>query len=252
MPSSSAVGEKVLDVLLLFDESRPEMTAGEITKLIGAPRSTTYRYIRTLRDKELLQKTASGGFALGPRVLQLARAVQKQRDIGQIALPIMEELGRQTRETILLTRRFGHHSVCIERVEGSQTVRISFERGQVQPLHAGASSKLLLAYADESEWDQLLTLPLEGFTENTTTQPEMLKSQLHKIRSQGYCVSNGEVDIGARAVAVPINNHRGRLMAALTVVGPAFRMDDQVVAQHLALLKTATADIQDQLHHVDR
>lgn len=251
MPSSSAIGEKVLDVLLLFDESRSEMTAGEITNLIGAPRSTTYRYIRTLRDKELLQKTESGGFALGPRVLQLARAVQKQRDIGQIALPIMEELGQQTRETILLTRRFGRHSVCIERVEGPQTVRISFERGQIQPLHAGASSKILLAYADETKWDQLLGLPLEGFTENTITQPELLKSQLHSIRNQGYCVSNGEVDIGARAVAVPIKNHRGRLLAALTVVGPAFRMDDQIVTQHLALLKTAAADIQNQLFHVD-
>jgi DNA-binding IclR family transcriptional regulator len=251
MTSSSAIGEKVLDVLLLFDESRPEMTAGEITNLIGAPRSTTYRYIRTLRDKELLQKTASGGFALGPRVLQLARAVQKQRDIGQVALPIMEELGRQTRETVLLTRRFDRHSVCVERVEGPQTVRISFERGQVQPLHAGASSKLLLAYADKTEWDQLLTLPLESFTNNTITQPELLKSQLHTIRDQGYCVSNGEVDVGARAVAVPIKNHRGRLLAALTVVGPAFRMDDQVAMEHLALLKTAAANIQSQLLQAD-
>lgn len=249
MPSSSAIGDKVLDVLLLFDESRPELTAGEITNLIGAPRSTTYRYIRTLRDKELLQKNASGGFALGPRVLQLARAAQKQRDIGQVALPIMEELGRQTRETILLTRRFGRHSVCIERVEGSQTVRISFERGHVQPLHAGASSKLLLAYAGETEWDQLLTLPLEAFTKDTITQPELLKSQLHKIRGQGYCVSNGEVDLGARAVAVPVKDNRGRLLAALTVVGPAFRMNDQVVADHLALLKAAAADIQNQLLH---
>lgn len=249
MPSSSAIGDKVLDVLLLFDASRPQMTAMEITTLIGAPRSTAYRYIRTLRDKGLLEKTTSGGFSLGPRVLQMARALQKQLDIDQAALPIMEELGRQTGETVLLSRRFGRHAVCVECVDSPQILRASFERGQLQPLHAGASSKLLLAYSNEDEWDRLLTQPPDARTDGATIELDLLKSELHMIRSQGYCVSNGEIDPGARGVAVPVHDYRGRLLAALSTVGPAFRMNDEVVAEHLALLQTSAADIQKQYFH---
>lgn len=248
MPSSSAIGDKVLDVLLLFDESRPQMTAIEITALIGAPRSTTYRYIRTLRERGLLVKTASGRFTLGPRVLQMARALQERIDIDRTALPIMEEIGRQTRETVLLSRRFGRFSVCVECVDSPQTLRASFERGYLQPLHAGASSKLLLAYANEAEWDRLLTSPLDAPTEDAIIDPDLLKSELHKIRSQGYCVSDGEIDLGIRAVAVPVHNDR-HVLAALGTAGPAIRMNDEVVGEHLSLLQASAADIQNQYLH---
>jgi DNA-binding IclR family transcriptional regulator len=247
MSKSPSTADKVLDVLLLFQESWPELTAEEICELIDAPRSTTYRYIRILRDKGFLEKSATGGFRLGPRLLQLGRIARSRLDISDIALPVMEDIARQTRETVLLTRLFGGNAVCVERIQGPQTVRISFEIGQVQPLHGGASSKILLAYVDENEWDKYLTSRLERFTEYTITEPEALKEQLREIRRQGYCVSESEVDLGARAVAVPIKDARGRVVAGLSTAGPVFRMDDDTVDHHLALLRSGASTIQDQL-----
>lgn len=251
MAQSVSTAEKVLDVLLLFDESRPALTADEISALMDTSRSTTYRYIRTLRDKGFLEKSDGGVFRLGPRLLDLGRAARRKRDLRDIALPVMEEVAEATRETALLTRIFGREAVCVERVEGSQTIRISFERGHVQPLHAGASSKILLAYLDESEWNEHLALPLERFTEHTITDSELLKEQLREIRQQGYCISDGEVDAGARAVAVPILDTRGRLVAGLSTAGPAFRMDDATVQRHLDLLRSGAAKIQEQLAHAN-
>lgn len=247
MAKSSSTADKVLDVLLLFDESRPELTVDEIGALIDAPRSTTYRYVRTLRDKGFLERTATGVFRLGPRLLQLGRTARSNLDIGDIARPVMVEIAQQTKETVLLTRLFDRNAVCIERVEGPQTIRISFERGRVQPLHAGASSKILLAFIDESEWDEHLALPLERFTDQTVTDVDMLKEQLRQIRRQGYCVSESEVDVGARAVAVPILDSRDQLVAGLSTAGPVFRMDDATVAQHLGLLRSAAAAIHNAL-----
>jgi DNA-binding IclR family transcriptional regulator len=238
MATSSSTADKVLDVLLLFEEAWPELSADEICELIDAPRSTTYRYIRTLRDKGFLEKSTTGGFRLGPRLLQLGRIARSRLDISDIALPVMEDIARQSRETVLLTRLFGSNAVCVERIEGPQTVRISFDLGQVQPLHAGASSKILLAFVDEERWDEHLRLPLERFTEYTTTDPDALKEDLRQIRRQGYCVSDSEVDIGARAVAVPIRNRRGRIVAALSVTGPAFRIQ---------LLRSGATTIHEQL-----
>lgn len=247
MATSSSTADKVLDVLLLYEEAWPELSADQICELIDAPRSTTYRYIRTLRDKGFLEKSPSGGFRLGPRLLQLGRIARSRLDVSNIALPVMEDIARQTRETVLLTRLFGSNAVCVERIEGPQTVRISFELGQVQPLHAGASSKILLAYVDEETWDEHLRLPLERFSEYTITDPDVLKEGLRQIRRQGYCISESEVDVGARAVAVPISDARGRVVAALSTVGPAFRMDDATLERHLELLRLGATTICEQL-----
>jgi DNA-binding IclR family transcriptional regulator len=248
MTKPRSTADKVLDVLLLFQESWPELSAEEICELIDAPRSTTYRYIRILRDKGFLERSPAGAFRLGPRLLQLGRIARSRLDISDIALPVMEEIARQTRETVLLTRLFGSNAVCVERIEGPQAVRISFEVGQIQPLHGGASSKILLAYVDDDKWDDHLTLPLERFTEHTVTDPEILKAQLREIRRQGYCVSDSEVDLGARAVSVPIANARGRTVAALSTAGLTFRIDDATVERHLELLRSGAAAIHEQLH----
>lgn len=251
MATSASTADKVLDVLLLFDESRPALSADEISELIDTPRSTTYRYIRTLRDKGFLEKSAAGTFHLGHRLLELGRVARRKHDVSNVALPVMETLAEQTRETVLLTRLFGSQAVCVERVEGSQTVRISFERGQVQPLHAGASSKILLAYLNEAEWENRLTLPLQQFTAHTITNLDVLKQNLRQIRQQGYCVSDGEVDLGARAVAVPILDARDRIVAGLSTAGPIFRMDDGTVEQHIPLLQATAATIRERLTRSD-
>lgn len=251
MSQSSSTAENVLDVLLLFDSSRPELTAEEISRLIGAPRSTTYRYIRTLRDKGFLEATTHDTYCLGPRLLQFARLAGRQEDVGRIALPIMDKLCEKTRETVLLTRLFDGHAVCVERVEAPQAVRITFERGQIQPLHADASSKILLAYISEEKVENYLSMPLQAFTSNTVTDPDELKAQLRQIRRQGYCLSEGEVDAGATTVAVPIFGRRGRLVAGLSVAGPTFRMDEAAVDKVLDWLRDAAVAIEEELADAD-
>jgi IclR family KDG regulon transcriptional repressor len=154
---------------------------------------------------------------------------------------------QETKETVLLTRKFGRHSVCVERIEGSQAIRVTFERGHTQPLHAGASSKILLAYAGNDEWKHYVSQPLERFTPNTITDPEQLVEHLHEIREQGYCMSEGEVDEGALAVAVPILTPQRQLAAGLSVAGPAFRFDDTKIELHLSALRAGAATIEEQL-----
>lgn len=242
----TSTADKVLDVLLLFKESRPELTVDEVSDLIGAPRSTTYRYVRTLRDKGFLEKTPAGVLRLGPRLVELGRVARSKSDISDVALPVMEEIAQQTRETVLLTRLAGHSAVCLERIEGPQTIRITFELGQIRPLHAGASSKILLAFVDEDVWDEYISPPLERFTENTVTDPDTLKQQLRDIRRQGYCMSDSEVDAGARAVAVPILDERDRLIAGLSTAGPAFRMDSATIERHVEILRAGIATIRTQ------
>jgi len=247
MSVNSSTATKVLDILRLFDETQPEISAEAIGDAIRTPRSTTYRYIRTLTDKGFLEKATNGKYRLGPVFLQFSTLICDEESISRIALPVMTAIMEETNETVLLTRRYDRLSICVERVEGQQAIRISLKKGHRQPLHAGASSKILLAFADKAVWDQYLDRPLERFTDNTITDPDALRAHLRQIREQGYCVSDSEVDVGAKAVAVPILNRNKRLVAGLSTAGPAFRMDAATVESHLQILRTGAATIEDKL-----
>lgn len=216
---------KGLDILLLFDENSPTLEVPEIAEAIHLPESTTYRYVKTLTEKGFLDRDQrSGSYQLGLRLLDLARIVRQRLSIVNTALPIMRELANETRETVILTMVQNQQAVCIERIESPRPIRLSFERGRARPLHAGASAKVLMAYLDERAQEEIINHGLQRFTENTITNPEAMRAELQRIRSQGFVLSRQELDSGAAAVAAPIFGGTD-LVAGLSVAGPMGRME---------------------------
>jgi DNA-binding IclR family transcriptional regulator len=217
-----------LEILLLFDSFRPVFTVLEIADLLHFSQSKTYRLVRALVYYGLLETpNGSGQYSLGMNALRLGLLAQQKFNIAVVALPFMRELSRLTKETVLLTSVHGEKAFCLERVESEEPIRYSlFTPGARVPLHAGASSKVLLAFLPEAEWDAIITREgLQRFTPQTITDRGILKAQLKEIRTRGYAFSDQEVDREVRAVAAPIVNPRGELMAGLTVAGPAYRIN---------------------------
>lgn len=230
-PGRNTTADRTADVLLLFSEQRPVLSAADVARLLGMTRSTTYRYLQTLRSYGLVEEDETrGAFRLGPRVFQLARVARQGLGLPEIALPVMRSLGERTREAVLLTRRWGQQVVCVERVESTHAVRLTYERGQILPVHAGASAKVLLAFSPPEEIDAVLsTATLPRYTDRTVTDAARLRVQLEEIRRAGYAISEGEVDHGVRGVAAPIFRPDGRLAAGLSVAGPAYRLNDDAL-----------------------
>jgi len=221
-----------LEILLLFDSSRPVFTVLEIADHLRFSQSKTYRLVRALVYHGLLETpNGSGRYSLGMNALRLGLLAQQKFNIAVIALPFMKELSRLTKETVLLTAVHGNKAVCLERVESEEPIRYSlFTPGANLPLHAGASSKVLMAHLPEAEWDAIITEEgLQRFTPQTITDRGVLKTELKEIRSRGYAFSNQEVDREVRAVAAPILNPRGELIAGLTVAGPVYRINKKGV-----------------------
>ena len=243
MAGSSA--HKALDILLLFSETDPQHTIESISNLTDMPISTAYRYLKVLCDKGFLEKADTGIYQLGLRFLELGRvASRSNRDLRLTILPSMKRIADQIVETVTLMRIFDKHAMCIESIEGKQVVRVSIEQGRMQPLYAGASSKVLVAALDESEWDAHLNMPVVQLTQNTITDVRQLKDELRRVRDQGFATSNGEIDQGGRAVAVPLKNRHNNVVAALSIEGPAFRMTDEIMPHYLALLRAEASRIQ--------
>lgn len=252
--SRNTTADRTVDVLLLFDEKRPVLTAAEVSRLLAMPRSTTYRYLQTLRSSGLVEEDLTrGGFRLGPRIFQLARVARQGLDLQEIAVPIMRQLVERTGEAVLLTRRAGNQVVCVERIESGHPIRLSYERGYVLPIHAGASAKVLLAFSDAAEIDAVLgsmDAPLPRYTERTVTEPDELRAQLAEIRRYGVAITDSEVDHGVRAVAAPVLSSDGRVAAGLSVVGPAFRLDEEALGRVAEAVKDAAATVSSRLQDI--
>lgn len=246
MSISSA--HKVLDILLLFGEDAPEHTVENISQMTAIPISTVYRYVSVLSQKGFLEKADGSSYRLGLRFIELSRTARKgNRDLRLTVLPSMKRIADQIDETVTLMRLFDKHAICVESIEGKKVVRVTIEQGRLQPLYAGASSRILLAGLDESEWDAHLDMPLKPLTPNTITNLDQLRAQIRDVRDQGYAISNGEIDNGGRAVAVPLRDRYGKVVAALSIEGPFFRMTDEIIQRYLTLLQAEAAQIQKDL-----
>jgi len=223
-----------LEVLLLYDISTLLLTVNEISRRLGYTQSKTYRLVRTLIKYGLLQEQhGTAQYSLGINTFRIGLLAQQQFNLPLIARPFMKELSKLTKETVVLTAVNGTKGIVLERVESEEPIRYSlFQPGATIPLHAGASSKILLAYLPEEYWDRIFsTEGLKRYTPNTITYVKKLKAHLRKIRKEGYAFSDQEVDREVRAVAAPILNGRDELIAGLSIAGPVFRINKKRVPQ---------------------
>ena len=234
----NTTADRAIDVLLLFDLSTPVLSAGEIAERLGMSRSTTYRYLQSLRSSDLLEEdTARWGFRLGSRIFELARIARLGLGLSEIALPVMQDLCREVDEAVLLTRRSGTMVVCLERVETTRPIRLSYERGHLLPLHAGAPSKVLLAFEEQSDVVVESLGELQRFTDATITDPDLLRAELARIREQGYALSNGERDAGVRGIVAPIFGPDGTIAAGISVGTLSFQADDDGLPATIAAVR---------------
>jgi DNA-binding IclR family transcriptional regulator len=248
----NSTADRALEILGLFTEDHLFISGGEVAAALGIARSTAYRYLQSLVAAGFLEERHGSGFQIGPRVLELARLARRgMGDLSGLALPAMRELREELSETVLLTRRMGDRVVCLEREEALAPVRISYERGSVLPLHAGASALVLLAWLAPSEARRLLeAAPLERFTDNTVTDVDTLMHRLAEIREQGFAITRGELDPAIAGIGMPVLDHSGEPVAGISVVALSRRLPDERIDEALAALRRAAASIERQLEVV--
>lgn len=219
------------------------LTVREIAELTEMPRTTVARLVGALERHGYVARSETGSFILGAHVLTLAAQWHRQTGLVQVARPHLERLVRQTEETGHIMIREGAHVVCVDYVESRAPIRLSIRIGMEVPLNAGAHAKVLLAFAPEPLIDDALAGRLQALTPRTYVDPEALRDELARIRREGCAESRGEVDIGANAVAAPIHDSGGEVVASVGISWPDQRNGDQPswVELRSAALETAAA-----------
>jgi len=115
------------------------------------------------------------------------------------------------------------------------------------PLHATSTGKLLLAYRAPDEVRQVLQMPLTPLTAKTLTDPTQLGQKLVQIRDQGYAVAREELEVGFVAVAAPIYDHTGSVIAAVSIGGPRLTLTEEQLPGLIAALQVTARAISRQL-----
>lgn len=240
--TSFAKGLRVLGVLIDNGPLRIE----EIAAQVRIPASSVYRYARDLVAAGIIDGN-DGVYSPGERLTQLAQVTSWTDRLTRFGLPVLSDLTKQTGETSILTVRVGHQALVVERAESSHAMRLSFERGALRVLYAGASAKVLLAYAPQTVIDQVLADPMPPLAEHTPTRAR-LRQQLADVRDHDYAISYGEVDSQAVGVAVPVFCGP-EFIAGLSVAGPAHRLGQTQARRVLHQAQAAAQTLTTYLEH---
>ncbi|MBI1218620.1 MAG: HTH domain-containing protein [Rhodobacteraceae bacterium] len=239
----NAVADRALDILLSFSDDRPVLTANQLREANNMSRSTIYRYIASLRSKGLITEDQGGGFRLGPRLIAMARIARRGNTILEIAKPFLQEMSEACGEVVQLVERVGRNVIVLEVVESRHRIGITYLRGQMLPSPAGASAKVLLAFAPEDEREDLMKMvDLHPYTAKSITDLASLRASIEEVRRQGYALNDEELDEGIRAIAAPIRGRDG-VRYATSIVGPSFRITDEKLPELVALVKRQARQI---------
>jgi IclR family transcriptional regulator, acetate operon repressor len=194
----------------------------EIASELGVHKSTAFRLVTALENRGLVaQHVDRGKYRLGVGILRLAGATTARLDLVQESRPICEQLAREVGETINVAVLADGFALYLDQVAGPSALQTRNWVGQRLALHATSNGKVLLAYLPDAR----VVEPLERYTAHTVVDPAVLEEQLDEVRRHGYATTVDELEIGLTAVAAPVRNLDGRVIAAVSASGPSFRLE---------------------------
>jgi DNA-binding IclR family transcriptional regulator len=204
---STQVGvlDRAIDVVDAVEAGARSFTA--IAEATGLTKPTAHRMINALMAHGFLMHVGGIGYALGPRLLNLATTAMRELPLRQLARPALEQLARSTGESTQLYVRDGNRRICIDAVESDNELRTIVPVGASLPLGRGSAGKVFLAWgppADEDVSD--------------------IGTSILTARRRGWADSYGEREPGVASVSAPIFAPNGHLLAAISVSGPDRRL----------------------------
>jgi DNA-binding IclR family transcriptional regulator len=219
--------DRALEILRLLG-SEPEMRVTDLARQLEVHKSTVFRLLSTLQEHGLVeQNPTTEKYRLGYGLVRLAGSVVAELDLARAARPILEELAIRSGETVNLAILQGNQVVNIDQIAAPNLVVNVNWVGKQTPLHATSNGKVLLAYLPEEARRQLLGGSLPRLTPRTITEPRILEKQLRRVVEDGYAFTLEELELGLNAVAAPVRGADGRVQAAVSVAGPAYRVTPQ-------------------------
>ncbi|WP_199435353.1 IclR family transcriptional regulator domain-containing protein [Qaidamihabitans albus] len=237
--------ERGLAVIKAFGAGTPELTLSDVAKATGLTRAAARRFLLTLADLGYV-RTDGKHFSLTARVLELGYAFLSSLSLPEVAQPHLERLSAEVRESSSVSVLEGTDIVYVARVAVSRIMAVSIDVGTRFPAYATSMGHVLLAGLDaDALAGYVEQVRFNRFTSHTITSPAALRSELVKVREQGWALVDQELEEGLRSVAAPIHDRHGAVVAAVNLSTHASRTTpDSVRAELLPPLLAAARRIE--------
>jgi DNA-binding IclR family transcriptional regulator len=241
--------DRALAVLDLLAQ-RGEVGVTELAAELTVHKSTAFRLVTALERRQLVEQVGDRGkYRLGLGILRLAAATTGRLEVTREGQGVCERLARELGETVNIAILDDGSAINVLQEFGNAAVGSRNWIGRRTALHATSSGKVLLAFADETLRKAVLAEPLARHTALTVTDPAELRRQLDETVRRGWAGTNEELEVGLTAIAAPIRDGSGKVVAAVSVSGPSFRLTPESFQDVAPQVIEGAAEISTRLGH---
>jgi DNA-binding IclR family transcriptional regulator len=240
---STTVAKAFTIVDVLAAQSDRGISLSDLSVQLSMPKSTVHRYLATLQQLGLAERSDADRFRLGTKIIELAGQFLANSDLRSESQAALDALATQTNETIHLAVPSGTEVVYIAKVESKHALRMYSYIGARLPMYCTALGKAILAFSTPERRRDVLAQPLKARTPSTITSRQALERELETVRSQGFAIDDEENETGIRCVGAPIADYSQTAIAALSVSGPGNRMDRKRCTELAPIVRDAAQRI---------
>ena len=234
-------GIRILEIL----EWKKSAGVTELAIDLGINKSTAYRLLYTLRNKNLIEQNEdTDKYCLCAGILRLGNSMLKNTTAISQARPYLEELSKITKESAHLSVFTNMRVVVVDQVMSLEAIKVTASIGREEYIHCSSLGKATLAYQPEDVQENILNnITLEKITDKTITDKQELIDQLFVISTQGYAIDDEEMAPGVRCIAAPIIDNRGVVKYCVGISGPTNRMKTELLQDYAAKVKSTAEKI---------
>jgi IclR family transcriptional regulator, KDG regulon repressor len=215
----------------------------DLSRLVGLHNSTTFHLAKTMVALGYLrQEKDTKRYRIGRPLFALAASALDEIEMINVATPVLEELARQTGECSHFAVRMGDAIVVIARTSGPGAFQLADRVGVVRPVHCTALGKAILAALPPDQLAALLKRTgLKPSTEKSITEMPVLLREIEEIKRTAIAFDDGEFNLEVRCIAVPVKNFTGKVIGALGISGPIWRLSNQAVKSRAKIVQEAAS-----------
>ncbi|MDQ0163112.1 DNA-binding IclR family transcriptional regulator [Bacillus alveayuensis] len=243
--------KNALRILKSFTMDEPEKKISDLSSSLGINKSTVSRTMKTLASEGFVYKDPeTKKYRLGLSILSLSGVLFSNMDVYRESQPVLNKLVENIGETAHISVLDDLEVVYLQKVECHHPVRFLTHIGRRNPPYCTSSGKVLLAFSEEEIINNVVAKGLTAFTKNTITNPEKLRSHLAKIKEDGYAFSLEELSEGVNSIAAPIYDYTGKVIAALSVVGPKQRIPIHKLKSIAKQVMAASKEVSERMGYI--
>jgi IclR family KDG regulon transcriptional repressor len=237
--------EKAFDILEIIMDHGGPMTVSEIARLSGVNSSSVCRVCAMLTSRDYLyQSTKRGPYSLGPKFLQFNDVTNLTTKLKNKAYPFLNELSQKVNENVLMSVPSGPEIVTIVVINPDKIIQAHAHEGDRVPLFCTGIGKVILANKSTSEINRLYSKHgLKAYTRNTITDLNRLNEEMEKIKTEGVSINDQEYEQGLRAIAAPIKDGKGKVIAGISIVGSTITITEDRINTLIPIVKEYATNV---------